>query len=293
MTDVDLSGAGVSLRATRHGHTDGGLPLVLLHGLSAQRRFFDPVARRLPGEVIALDQRGHGESDKPVGPYDIEVCADDAAAATHAMGLQRVIAVGHSWGATVAVEWAVRHPEQVAAVVAIDGGAFPPIPEELRAGARERLAPPRLQVDPDRIGSLYADGNDWWTEEATAAVTPGWEIGDDGLARSRIGFERHMAVLDGLLAHDSHAAWDRLTRPAWLVTCEPASASAGEPSWADRREETIRRVASRGPDTRVLRWQGAVHDVPLQWPDLVAGLLQTVRAETSRAEDARGGTEAG
>jgi hypothetical protein len=103
-----------------------------------------------------------------------------------------------------------------------------------------------------------------------------------------------MAVLDGLLAHDAHDAWDRLTRPAWLVTCEPASASAGEPEWAARREDTIRRVAARGDDTRVLRWQGAVHDVPLQWPDLVAGLLATVRAETARAGTAApGATEAG
>lgn len=291
MQAVAVDGVGVRLVADVAGTPDGAPPLVLLHGLSAQRRFFGPVLRRLAAPAIALDQRGHGEADKPAGPYDIATCADDAAAAAAALAPGPVIAVGHSWGATVAVEWAVRRPDQVAAVVALDGGAFPPIPAEKRAAARQRLAPPRLAVPPEQIAGLYAASQSWWTAEATEAVLPGWETGPDGLARSRIGFDRHMAVLDGLLAHDSHAAWDRLTRPAWLVTCEPASASAGEPEWAARREDTIRRVAARGGDTRVLRWQGAVHDVPLQWPDLVAGLLATVRAETVAA--ANGGTEAG
>ena len=66
-----VPGDGVTLRARDWG--GGGQPLVLLHGLASNARIWDGVAPRLVGaglRVVALDLRGHGESDQPDDGYD-------------------------------------------------------------------------------------------------------------------------------------------------------------------------------------------------------------------------------
>src|SRR6476646_348679 len=100
--DVDLPGDGVRLRATRW--TGEGVPVLLLHGLASTRRFWDLVVPELAGHpLLALDQRGHGDSDRPDGPYDGATVVRDALTALDAVGLSRVVVVGHSWGAGTAL----------------------------------------------------------------------------------------------------------------------------------------------------------------------------------------------
>jgi pimeloyl-ACP methyl ester carboxylesterase/predicted glycosyltransferase len=72
-------------------------------------------------KVVAFDGRGSGRSDRPVGPaaYAEHHYADDADAVLEASGTARATVVGLSCGATYAVHLAVRHPDRVAAVVAL------------------------------------------------------------------------------------------------------------------------------------------------------------------------------
>src|SRR3954447_2943784 len=103
--DVDLPGNGVRLRATRW--PGQGVPVLLLHGLASTRRFWDLVVPALVAAglpVVALDQRGHGES--PAQDHDDfsqAAVASDAATALDALGLSRAVVVGHSWGASIAM----------------------------------------------------------------------------------------------------------------------------------------------------------------------------------------------
>src|SRR5690606_27415799 len=78
-------------------------PFILVHGLASNRRIWDLVAPRLATRhrVIALDQRGHGESDKPERGYDYATVTADLEAFLDALGVARPILVGHSWGAGV------------------------------------------------------------------------------------------------------------------------------------------------------------------------------------------------
>src|SRR4051794_10339544 len=117
--DVSLPGAGIRLSATRWpGH---GTPVVLLHGLASQRRFWNLVARRLAGmPLLAVDQRGHGDSDRPTSGYDARTVATDLATAMDALGWSRAVVVGHSWGGAVASVFAADHPERTLALVAVD-----------------------------------------------------------------------------------------------------------------------------------------------------------------------------
>ena len=256
---------GHRLAAARHGgDARASSPgVLLLHGLSQQGRFWDPVVRRLRARpVLALDQRGHGASDVPLGAdFSIRACAADAVSAMDIAGLERPVLVGHSWGAAVALECAVRHPDRVASIALVDGGAWSMPAHVDRAAARERLRPPALGMPAEELWSMIAADAPWFDEETRAALTPTFREDPAGGMRTRIGVDRHMAVLDGILDYDVAEAWRSLAVPAWVVSCEPH----GEP-------RDLRLVVG-GPDRRILRWEGAVHDVPLQWPSLVAGLI--------------------
>lgn len=290
--DLWLPGVGVRLGATRwHG---AGPTVVLLHGLASQRRFWDLVAPVLAGlSMLTLDQRGHGDSDRPEhGPYDVGTCADDVAVALDAAGIAQVVLVGHSWGASVAVEFGRRSPERTLAVVALDGPLRRPIPPgPRRAAVRERLHPPRLAITPEALQArlLARLGS----SEAAAALLPGFAIHPDGLARARLDFDRHLQVLDGMLEHDPVAALLAIPAPAWVVACDGpdrAARSRDEPagvSMAAAREAALEELeqaaAQAGSILRVMRWTGAVHDVPLQWPALVGGLVQTAASDAARS----------
>jgi pimeloyl-ACP methyl ester carboxylesterase len=111
----------------------------LLHGLGHTRRAWDRVAPDLrPLPVLALDARGHGGS-APGREYSLEACADDAVTALDAVGLSRVLAVGHSWGGAIALTLAARHPSRVLGVVALDGGFTPRRSPSEQASLRLRL----------------------------------------------------------------------------------------------------------------------------------------------------------
>ncbi len=278
--DVDLPGAGVRLAATRWpGH---GPPVVLLHGLASQRRFWNLVVPHLVGlPVLALDQRGHGGSARPAGGYDLGAVAADIAPALDAIGWSRAVVVGHSWGGAVAATFAAAHPERTLALVGIDGG----FGSLLAAGAdrdevRRRLEPPRLEMPPEEILDLVRGHapTGTWSDELAAAVLPLFEVGGDGLARPRLPFDLHMRVVDGMLDYDAPDVLARVRCPAWLVVCEGGD---GDPGWTSARSAAVERLAATLPAVRLLRWGGAVHDVPLQWPALVAGLVRAAVAEVA------------
>jgi pimeloyl-ACP methyl ester carboxylesterase len=74
----------------------------------------------LTGEGGSVDLRGHGESDKPPGPYPIAAYADDIAFIIEQAGLGKVVAVGHSMGGMIVLQLAAAHPGCVAAIVIVD-----------------------------------------------------------------------------------------------------------------------------------------------------------------------------
>lgn len=260
-----------------------------MHGLASQRRFWNFVAARLAGlPVLALDQRGHGDSDRPEDPYDGVTCAADLGIAMDALGWSRAVVVGHSWGGSVAATFAAEHPERTLALVTIDGGfaGITAKTAEERAERRRMLEPPRWALPPEELVaaiSQHAPGGSW-SEELAAAVLPIFEVGDDGLARARLPFEIHMRIVDTLLDYDAAGVLARVRCPAWLVSCE---AIDGDDAWSIAKAAALESLRDVVAKPRILRWGGAVHDVPLQWPDLVAGLLRAV------VDDAAGDRAAG
>jgi pimeloyl-ACP methyl ester carboxylesterase len=120
----ELSIAGVD-GVTLSGEEAGeGPAIVLLHGLTASRRYVLHGSRALERSgfrVIAYDARGHGRSTPASGPraYAYEQLAGDLSAVLDATGVERVLLAGVSMGSQTIVRFALEHPERVAALAII------------------------------------------------------------------------------------------------------------------------------------------------------------------------------
>ena len=109
-----------------HYRVDGdGRPLVILHGgpgLSSSYLAPDLVPLSDHYRLISYDQRGSGRSTVVTDParLTIEQHVDDVDAVRRHFGLERVVLVGHSWGAAPAAFYARAHRERVAALILLD-----------------------------------------------------------------------------------------------------------------------------------------------------------------------------
>ncbi len=116
---------------------EGAAPAVLLHGLSSHAHVWEPLAPVLKTRyhVLALDQRGHGDSQW-APPYTTESYVADLEAFADTLDLAPMLLVGHSMGARNAWVYAARHPQRVGRLVIVDIG-----PEVMSVGVdRVRLS---------------------------------------------------------------------------------------------------------------------------------------------------------
>jgi pimeloyl-ACP methyl ester carboxylesterase len=114
---------GLRLKGERTG---AGVPVILLHGLTATRRYVLMGSRylaRTGAELVAFDARGHGESGPAAAPgaYEYADMVRDLEALVDGVGAPFVLA-GNSMGAATATAYALAHPEDVAALVQVTPG---------------------------------------------------------------------------------------------------------------------------------------------------------------------------
>lgn len=115
-----------------HRWGTGGVPCVLIHGFGDGAYVWSDYARNLPTgyRAIAVDLRGHGHSPpSPDGLYFTHRHATDVIEMLDRLGLDRVVLIGHSLGADIALRIAIAEPERVSALVVVDFA-----PESSRTG---------------------------------------------------------------------------------------------------------------------------------------------------------------
>jgi pimeloyl-ACP methyl ester carboxylesterase len=126
-------------RVTREGVTlayeeagSGAPPLLLVHGWTHDHTYlqpqFDHFARH--HRTVAVDLRGHGDSDKPDQIYSIQSLADDLAWLVYELGLHRPVVVAHSMGGLIGLDLAGRYPDRVSAAILLDPPIF--VPQQVR-----------------------------------------------------------------------------------------------------------------------------------------------------------------
>jgi pimeloyl-ACP methyl ester carboxylesterase len=117
---------GIKLYYEKHGD---GPPVVLIPGLGADTRLFSNVVPHLATkyQVVVLDPRGGGRSDKPTGEYTIEQMADDVAGLLGTLGIARADIFGYSMGGKIAVQLAAARPELVNHLILAASAVRPPV----------------------------------------------------------------------------------------------------------------------------------------------------------------------
>lgn len=244
-------------------------PVVLLHGITGHARTWDAEARALAARwrVLALDQRGHGDSGPaPGGDYSNAALAGDLGALVETLGLARPRLVGLSMGGRVAIQYAGTHPGTVARLVVVDiGPAIAPAGMS-RVGQAMAGAPERFASIDEVVASMRA-GNPRYREDllhhrAAHAVRPlpgggyGWKYDRALREAARQGQPRPVADLWPL--------WKSIACPTLLV--RGAESDILSPEVAARMVETQ-------PRARLAVVPGAGHTVPGDQPEAFLGLL--------------------
>jgi pimeloyl-ACP methyl ester carboxylesterase len=101
-------------------------PALLVHGFASNRETWTTIepALRAQRRTVAVDLPGFGYSDRTEGDYSPEALADDLASMLDRLGISQVDVVGHSWGCSVSLAFALRHPARVRRMVLIGAWAF-------------------------------------------------------------------------------------------------------------------------------------------------------------------------
>lgn len=129
-----------TLDSTMHYLDSGsGTPFVFLHGNPSSSRLWREILPRVgPGRLLAPDLIGMGRSGKPDIAYGFDDHARYLDEWFAAVGLDRVVLVGHDWGGALAFDWAARHPERVLGIAFLESIVKPMGWDELSPQARAR-----------------------------------------------------------------------------------------------------------------------------------------------------------
>lgn len=245
----------VSLGEVRLSYLDyGGTGTValLLHGLTGRASHWQDTARWLTAHyhVIALDQRGHGQSDKPDGAFTRAHYVTDVIRFIEHLGVQPVVLVGHSMGAQNGLLVAAARPDLVKGLVMIDQ---------------------RVTKNPEAQRGVQSWFDQWSvpfpTEEAARAFFGGDSLRAQAyletLVQAEAGyfpefrFEQMLESIEDQVTTDYWDAVDQVRCPTLVV--------AGEQTWMPIDEQ--REVARRLRQGEFALVAGAGHAVYLEQPE--------------------------
>jgi pimeloyl-ACP methyl ester carboxylesterase len=194
MAERVIESDGVRLSAEEHGE---GVPIVLLHGLTATRRYVvmgSSALQRTGHRVISYDARGHGRSSPAPAPdaYGYELLARDLGAVLDGFELQRAVLVGASMGAHTLLRMALHEPQRVGGLVVIT-----PAYENDTNDEPQRLA--RWDALADGLRSGGIDG--FIEAYGEPSVPPQWRETVFKVIRQRLALHEHPEeVADALSA---------------------------------------------------------------------------------------------
>jgi 3-oxoadipate enol-lactonase len=200
----------VELAGEEQGH---GPPVVLLHGLTATRRYVlmgSQALQRSGHRVVSYDARGHGQSSPAPEPaaYTYSELSADLVAVLDRLDIDRAVLAGTSMGAHTVLRTALAHPERAAGVVVITPGYDPDTYADERALARwDNLAAGLRSGGVEGFVAAYGEPD----------VPPAWRDTVRRAIRQRLSEHRHPdAVADALSVVPRSRPFESLTELAAL-----------------------------------------------------------------------------
>jgi pimeloyl-ACP methyl ester carboxylesterase len=218
--------------------SESGTPLVLVHGFGNEAHIWDDFAPLVAPHyrTVAVDLRGHGDSDHdPERRYDYDFHVADLEAVTAALGIDRLVLVGHSFGGRTSMLFAAKHPERMAGLVIVDIG-----PEHDPRGTT------RIRMEVMQRG----DGSFATPAEYERVLAHNFPAGSEAALRRMAQHE---------LRQREDGRWVRKADPAFMggrAGASEAEAEAGERDTAKRLWDALARIPC---PTLVVR--GAASDI--------------------------------
>ena len=258
-----------------------GQPIVLLHGLASTCHTWDLVAPILAenSQVVALDQRGHGESDKLDYGYDFATIVEDLYQFIQTVGLEKPIIAGHSWGGGVALEYAVAHPDMPKGLAFVDGGtieisASPGMTLEI---AKKEMTPPDFTGI--TLEQLRERGRRWIagftpSRGLEEAMIANFEVLEDNTLRAKLSRENHMRIIEALWEHRPSKLFSLVQCPVLIMSARQKSDEQSGTARQSRRKVGVATAAKLLPKSKTVWLEDSIHDVQLQRPSLVASVIQ-------------------
>lgn len=246
-----------------------GQDFVLLHGLSSNKQTWNAVAARLHAaghRVLAVDQRGHGQSEKPGAGYDFATITGDLHALLDAVGVAQPIVVGQSWGGNVVLEFGARYPGRAAGLGFVDGG-FLDLRHSEDASWEEVAA--RLRP-PDVDGTPRAQMEQWmrqahpdWSDEGIAATLQNFATLSDGTLVRRLPIPLHMKIVRAMWEQDVPALYPQVQEPVLIAVAGQAGGMPGRAAMLAAAERGLARVA-------IQHFPATDHDIHVHRPHQLA-----------------------
>jgi pimeloyl-ACP methyl ester carboxylesterase len=252
VSELTIDSGGVRLAGEEGGD---GVAVVLLHGLTATRRYVVMGSKNLERgghRVVAYDARGHGQSG-PAPEYGYDALAADLLAVLDDRGIDRAVLAGASMGAHTLIRFALDHPERAASLVVITPAFEPGGDRDLERW--DALARGLREGGVDGFIAAYGEPD----------VPEAFRDTIRTVLRQRLSAHEHPeAVADALSAvprSDAFGSWDELARLDLPVTVVASrdEADPGHPYAVGKRyAETIpgAQLVSEEPGKSPLAWQG-------------------------------------
>ena len=255
-------------------------PFVLVHGLASNGSTWDAVAAELASNghiVVAVDQRGHGLSDKPATGYDFDTIADDLVRLLDRLGYEQSVMAGQSWGGNVVLDLGARYPTRASQLIFVDGGY---LDLQMRPGATweqvaEQLRPPALagmlRTDLEaRLRTMHPD----WTDAGVEATLGNFETLPDGAVRPWLSLDRHMQILRALWEQRPGELYSRVQAPVLIVAAEDPH----NPAWMAVKRQQVDAAQAGLAQVSVHWFADTAHDIHVHRPKQLAAVMLSAAA---------------
>ena len=259
-----------SVRLSARTFGSRGRRLILIHGLASSQHMWDLVIPMLERDfrVTTYDQRGHGESSRPTSGYSFDEVTKDLAAVARAVGAKRPVLVGHSYGANVSIEYAVRRPSTVAGVMCVDGGMGSMSEIMSWKEASKELAPPKLNgVHIDRVLEMVSGRvGRAWTHEHEPIVRSLFFIDRKGHVRPCLARANHMRILRAMYGQKPKELLAEIAAPTLMFCARPRRHVMDEErDFYEMKKRSVATVRRSNPNVKI-EWITSIHDIPLDRP---------------------------